>query len=323
MPVAHVDVQLTPADLARELRADVVAGLSASPKTLPPKYFYDAAGSELFEQITELPEYFPTRVERQLLREHAGEIAEISGADTLIELGSGSSSKTRLLLDAFSVDGKLRTYVPQDVSESALRDAADKLSVEFPGLAVHGIVGDFTGTLDTLPSAGHRLIAFLGGTIGNFTPALRKEFLGSLGGALRPGEHALIGAGMVIDPAVQVAAYDDAAGVTAQFNRNVLRVINAELGGTFAPEEFDHHALWDAANSWIEMRLRARQPMEVRIEDLDLTVQLAAGEEIRTEISAKFTPDSLAAELAAAGMVPQRSWTDADSRFMLILARRV
>lgn len=322
MSVARVDVQLTPADLARELRADVVAGLSASPKTLPPKYFYDAAGSELFEQITELPEYFPTRVERQLLREHAGEIAEISGADTLIELGSGSSSKTRLLLDALSTDGKLRTYVPQDVSESALRDAAAKLAVEFPGLAVHGIVGDFTGTLDTLPAAGHRLIAFLGGTIGNFTPTLRQAFLSSLGGALHPGEHALIGAGLVIDPAVQIAAYDDAAGVTAQFNRNVLRVINGELGGTFVPEEFDHRALWDATNSWIEMRLRARQAMEVRIENLDLTVQLAAGEEIRTEISAKFTPAGLESELAASGMVAQRSWTDEDSRFMLILARR-
>lgn len=322
MAVASVDVQVTPADLARELRADVAAGLTATPKTLPPKWFYDAAGSKLFERITALPEYFPTRVERELLRRHAGEIAELSRADTLIELGSGSSSKTRLLLTALSADGLLKTYVPQDVSETALRGAAEELAADFPGLAVRGIVGDFTGTLDTLPTAGHRMIAFLGGTIGNFTPALRQKFWGSLGAALRPGEHALIGAGLVIDPATLIAAYDDAAGVTAEFNRNVLRVINGELGGDFRPECFDHVALWDSAHSRIEMRLRARKAMAVRVADLGLDVRLAAGEEIHTEISAKFTVEGLEAELTASGMVPQRSWVDGDRRFLLVLARR-
>lgn len=322
MAMASVDVQLTPEDLARELRADVAAGLSVTPKTLPPKWFYDAEGSRLFERITGLPEYFPTRVERELLRLHAGEIAGISDADTLIELGSGSSSKTRLLLTALSADGRLRHYVPQDVSETALRGAARELAADYPGLAVHGIVGDFTGALDTLPASGHRLIAFLGGTIGNFTPQLRQKFLSGLAAALGPGEHALIGAGLVIDPATQIAAYDDAAGVTAEFNRNVLRVINNELGGEFEPEAFDHVALWDSENSRIEMRLRARKAMSVRIADLGVEVAIAAGEEIHTEISTKFTVAGLEAELAASGMVPQRTWVDRGRRFSLMLARR-
>lgn len=322
MALASMDIQLTPADLASELRADVAAGLAQYPKSLPPKWLYDAAGSDLFEQITALPEYFPTRVERELLRLHADEIAACSGADTLIELGSGSSTKTRLLLNALSANGGLTTYVPQDVSESALRGAAAELSTDFPDLDVRGIVGDFTGTLDTLPGAGHRLIAFLGGTIGNFTPSLRGTFLSSLGSALKPGEHALIGVGLVIDPAVQIAAYDDAAGVTAQFNRNVLSVINRELGGDFESAAFEHVALWDSANSWIEMRLRARKAMTVRIEALDMTVDFAAGEEIHTEISSKFTLPDFEAELAGSGLIPQRSWVDPHERFTLVLARR-
>lgn len=312
-----IDVHLTPQDLARQLREDVAAGLTSGPKSLPPKWFYDAAGSELFERITRLPEYFPTRVERGLLREHAREIAEISGAQTLVELGSGSSEKTHLLLEALD---QLKTYVPQDVSEAALRAAADVLEAEFPRLNVHGVVGDFTGTLAALPTAGRRLVAFLGGTVGNFTPPLRREFLAGLSGALTPGEHVLIGGGLVIEPAVLVAAYDDAAGVTAEFNRNVLRVVNRELGADFEPEAFEHVALWDRAHSWIELRLRARKPMAVRIADLDLTVRFAAGEELHTEISAKFTVPGFEAELAAAGLVPVRTWVDPARSFGLFLA---
>ncbi|WP_024794530.1 L-histidine N(alpha)-methyltransferase [Tomitella biformata] len=322
MAKTTVEVHLTPQDLAAQLRADVAAGLSAAPKTLPPKWFYDAVGSELFERITQLPEYFPTRLERELLRRHSDEIAAISGADTLVELGSGSSTKTRLLLTAFEACGQLKTYVPQDVSESALRAAARLLETEFPDLTVRGVVGDFTGTLAALPAEGRRLVAFLGGTIGNFDPAERRDFLVGLSGALTVGEHVLVGVGLVTDPAALVAAYDDAAGVTAQFNRNVLRVVNRELGADFTPDAFDHVALWDSANSWIEMRLRARRDMIVRVDELGMTVRFAAGEELRTEISAKFALADFEAELAAVGLEPARGWCDPGQRFGLVLARK-
>ncbi len=316
---ALLDIHLTDVDADTALRGDVRAGLTASPKELPPKWFYDARGSELFEQITELPEYYPTRTEAALLARSVEEIALASGAQTLVELGSGSSSKTRLLLDAFGRTGTLRRYVPQDVSESALRLAMDALAVEYPDLELHGVVGDFTKHLDRLPRGDRRMVAFLGGTIGNLTRDERYEFLRRLRAVLEPGEQLLLGTGLVVDESVMVAAYDDAAGVTAEFNRNVLHVLNRELRADFDVEAFTHRALWDAANSWIEMRLVAQRAMSVHLAELDLTVEFARGEEMRTEISTKFRPDGVREALEATGFTVAQTWTDPDERFALTL----
>ncbi|MEV6957636.1 L-histidine N(alpha)-methyltransferase [Streptomyces sp. NPDC051207] len=299
------------------LRADVLQGLTATPKTLPPKWFYDAHGSELFERITELPEYYPTRAEREILVDRSGEIAAATGARTLIELGSGSSEKTRHLLDAHEA---LRTYVPVDVSESALTLAGQALVTERPGLRVHALIADFTAALTLPETPGPRLVAFLGGTIGNLLPGERAAFLSSVRALLSPGDALLLGTDLVKDEEVLVRAYDDAAGVTAAFNKNVLSVVNRELGADFHPDAFDHVALWDAEREWIEMRLRSRTAQTVKIPALDLAVDFAAGEELRTEVSAKFRKEGVRAELAAAGLDLARWWTDAAGRFALSLS---
>jgi L-histidine N-alpha-methyltransferase len=317
---ALLDIHLTDRDAAAALRADARAGLTATPKHLPPKWFYDARGSALFEEITALPEYYPTRTEAALLARSVDEIAVASGADTLVELGSGSSAKTRLLLDALHRAGTLRRYVPQDVSEAALRGALDELAAAYPGLALHGVVGDFTADLDKLPGGHRRMVAFLGGTIGNLVPAERAAFLTALRAVLEPGETLLLGTGLVVDEATLVAAYDDAAGVTAEFNRNVLHVLNRELDAEFDVDAFAHRALWDAQHEWIEMRLVARRAMAVRVAALGLDVQFAAGEEMRTEISAKFRPGGVRGWLEATGWEVRRTWTDPDERFALTLA---
>ncbi|WP_431977157.1 L-histidine N(alpha)-methyltransferase [Micromonospora haikouensis] len=319
MSAEPLEIYLEEQDLGRSLRDDVRTGLTARPKWLPPKWFYDARGSELFEEITRLPEYYPTRAERAVLAERAGEIAELTGAKTLIELGSGSSEKTRLLLDAFTRRGGLGTFVPLDVSVSALRQSTEQIATDYPGLRVRGIVGDFTRHLDRLPTGGRRLVIFLGGTIGNLLPAERAGFLAAMRASLEPGDWLLIGTDLVKDPSIVVPAYDDAAGVTAEFNRNVLRVVNRELGADFDPEAFAHVALWDPEREWIEMRLRAERPVRARV--LDLDVEFAAGEELRTEVSAKFRPEGIAAELAAAGFTAREFWTDADGLFGVTLAR--
>ncbi|MEU8896384.1 L-histidine N(alpha)-methyltransferase [Nocardia sp. NPDC048505] len=318
-----LDIHLSDADLTAALRADARHGLTATPKSLPPKWFYDARGSELFEQITELPEYYPTRTERALLERVVGEIARAAQAEVLVELGAGSAAKTRLLLTALGAEGPLKTYVPQDVSTSALRAAADEVAAEFPGLAVHGVVSDFTDTLHNLPGGGRRMIAFLGGTLGNLVPDERAEFLHGIHEVLEPGEHLLLGAGLVIDPAILVPAYDDAAGVTAEFNRNVLHVLNNRLGADFEPEKFAHIALWDDEQEWIEMRLAATEDMVVTVRDLDLTVRFARGEQLRTEISAKFQLTGLEKELGTAGFSADHVWTDPEDRFALVLATRL
>jgi L-histidine N-alpha-methyltransferase len=318
-----------PADYrASSLRADVLAGLTAVPKALPPKWFYDAEGSELFEKITSLPEYYPTRAERSILGSVSAEIATLTGARVLVELGSGSSEKTRLLLSALRDAGTLRAYVPVDVSETALRLAGDALAAQYPGLAVHAVVSDFEDTLG-LPNGqgddgelpgGPRLVVFLGSTIGNMVPAERAVFLRRIRAALREGDAFLLGTDLVKDPAVLVAAYDDSAGVTAAFNKNVLAVLNAELGADFDLDAFDHVALWDPVNEWIEMRLRSVTAQSVRVRDLGLAVEFAAGEEMRTEVSAKFRRDGIRAELAAAGFAMRSWWTDAEGRFGLSLS---
>ncbi|MGR6319345.1 L-histidine N(alpha)-methyltransferase [Micromonospora soli] len=319
MSAEPLEIYLEEQDLGRSLREDVRIGLTATPKWLPPKWFYDARGSELFEEITRLPEYYPTRAERAVLAAHADDIAGQTRAKTLIELGSGSSEKTRLLLDAFARHGGLGTFVPLDVSVSALRQSTEQIAAAYPRLRVRGIVGDFTRQLDRLPTGGRRLVVFLGGTIGNLLPQERAEFLTAMRAALETGDWLLIGTDLVKDPNVIVPAYDDAAGVTADFNRNVLRVINRELGADFDPEAFRHVAVWDPEHEWIEMRLRAERPIRAHV--LDLTVDFAAGEELRTEVSAKFRPEGIAAELAAAGFARRAFWTDPEGLFGVTLAR--
>jgi L-histidine N-alpha-methyltransferase len=316
-----LELYLNASDLAEELRTDARAGLTASPKQLPPKWFYDARGSALFEEITRLPEYYLTRAERAVLTDQSDKIARITEAKTLIELGSGSSEKTRLLLDALQAHGTLGRFVPLDVSEPALRDAVAALSTDYRGLDVRGVVGDFTRHLAHLPAVSARLVAFLGGTVGNLLPEQRRSFLAHLRGALEPGEWLLLGADLVKDPAVLVRAYDDAAGVTAEFNRNVLHLLNRELCADFDPDAFDHVALWDSDNEWIEMRLRARTAMQVRLRRLDLNVRFAAGEELRTEVSAKFRRAGIERELARAGFAVRHWWTDRDRLFSVSLAQ--
>ncbi|MEQ4304552.1 L-histidine N(alpha)-methyltransferase [Plantactinospora sp. B6F1] len=319
MTADPLEIYLEEGDLARALRSDVRTGLTDTPRWLPPKWFYDARGSELFEEITRLPEYYPTRAERAVLAARAGEIARLTDAKTLIELGSGSSEKTRLLLDALTARGSLGTFVPLDVSVSALEQSTTEIAAAYPGLRVRGIVGDFTRHLDRLPAGGRRLVAFLGGTIGNLLPAERAGFLAALRSALERGDWLLLGTDLVKDPGVLVPAYDDAAGVTAEFNRNVLRVLNRELGADFEVDAFEHVALWDPDQRWIEMRLRARRPVRVRVLDLDLV--FAEGEELRTEISAKFRPEDVDAELAAAGFTGRARWTDDGGLFAVTLAQ--
>jgi L-histidine N-alpha-methyltransferase len=316
-----IDVHLIPDDGERSLHRDARLGLTSSPKWLPPKWFYDPRGSDLFEEITRLPEYYPTRAEAEILAAHAGDIAARSGAQTLVELGSGSSQKTRLLLDALARAGTLRQYVPLDVSESALRDAVGAIHGDYPTLAIHGVVADFTQHLDRVPGQTPRMVAFLGGTIGNFLPQERADFLGDLHDRLVPGEWLLLGTDLVKDAGVLVAAYDDAAGVTAEFNRNVLAVLNRELDGDFDLGNYQHVAIWDAENEWVEMRLRALHDAKVTLLHLDLDIALRAGEEIRTEISAKFRREGVAGELAKAGFDMDSWWTDPQGRFALALAK--
>ncbi|HEX4657160.1 MAG TPA: L-histidine N(alpha)-methyltransferase [Streptosporangiaceae bacterium] len=314
-------VQAQPARYLDQLRTDVRAGLSATPKTLPPKYFYDARGSELFDEITRLPEYYLTRAETAILQRHAAGIARLSRCESLVELGSGTSAKTRLLLRALLDGGTLREFVPFDVDPAVLTEASDALVAEYPGLRVEPFLGDFERDLGALPAGGRRMIAFLGSTVGNLEPPARGAFLAQVAAALRPGDTFLLGADLVKDRERLLRAYDDAAGVTAEFNRNILVVVNRELDADFAVEEFGHVAVWDAADEWIEMRLRSAREQQVTIGDLGLTVSFAAGEELRTEISAKFRREKIEAELAAAGLRALRFWTDPDGDFGLTLAQ--
>jgi L-histidine Nalpha-methyltransferase len=308
----------------RVLADDVLDGLTRPFKELPPKHFYDARGSELFDRICELPEYYPTRTERQILERSAAAIVEETGAAELVELGSGSADKARILLDAMDRAGTLRRYVPFDVSQHALESAARELVAEYSGLHVEGVIGDFERHLANVPDsdAGPRIVALLGGTIGNFPPGTRRRLLREIGRLLGPEDRLLLGTDLVKDPAVIEAAYDDPDGVTAEFNRNVLRVINRELGADFTPEAFDHVAFYDGRNEWIEMRLRARRPHSVLVADLGLRVEFAAGEELRTEISAKFTRRRIETDFRAAGLKLERWYTDPDDLFAVSLASR-
>jgi L-histidine N-alpha-methyltransferase len=313
-------------DDERSLANDVLDGLTKPFKELAPKHFYDARGSELFEQITEQPEYYPTRTELAILSDSAAEIVALTGAGELVELGAGASDKARVLLDAMHDAGTLRRYIPLDVSHSVVEDAARTLIEDYEDLQVHGVVGDFERHLEHLPDAvdregGNRIIALLGGTIGNFPPGTRRNVLGKIAALLGPGDRLLLGTDLVKDPHVIEAAYNDAAGITAEFNRNLLHVLNRELDGDFQPESFEHIAFYDRRNEWVEMRLRATRASSVYIADLDLRVEFAAGEELRTEISAKFTRAHVEADLEASGLELERWFTDDEQLFAVTMAR--
>jgi L-histidine Nalpha-methyltransferase len=323
-PLAHPDIRidtyLGEGD-ERSLAQDAREGLSRPLKELPPKHFYDSRGAELFDQICDLPEYYPTRTERAILNDSANELAELTGAIELVELGSGTAAKTRVLLDAMSERDQLVRYIPVDVTEDMVRDCAHELTSEYPGLQVHGVVGDFERHLSQIPAPrGPRLVVFLGGTIGNFPPADRAAFLRQIAALLAPGDHLLMGTDLVKDPSVLEAAYDDSQGVTAEFNRNLLHVLNRELDANFNPEDFEHVARFDRHNEWIEMRLRSRRHHTVTVRALELPVHFREGEEMRTEISAKFTRERVSDDLADAGLSLVRWLTDPDEQFALTLS---
>jgi L-histidine Nalpha-methyltransferase len=316
-------------DDERTLANDVLDGLTKPFKELAPKHFYDARGSELFEQICEQPEYYPTRTELAILQARAGEIVSDTAAGELVELGAGASDKARILLDAMRDAGRLRRYIPLDVSESVVESAARTLVTDYPGLQVHGVVGDFERHLEHVPGTetdptrpgGNRIVALLGGTIGNFPPGTRRAVLGKIAGLLSAEDRLLLGTDLVKDPHVIEAAYNDSAGVTAEFNRNLLHVVNRQLDADFAPDSFAHVAFYDRRHEWVEMRLRATRACSVLVGGLDLRVDFAAGEELRTEISAKFTRERIAADLEASGLELEQFYTDDKDLFSLSMAR--
>ncbi len=304
----------------RALRRDVRDGLTATPKSLPPKWFYDSVGSDLFDQITRLPEYYPTRAEAEILRRRAVDIAAASGADTLVELGSGTSEKTRILLDALHEGGSLRRFIPFDVDAGVLESAGAAIGAEYPGIEIDAVCGDFEEHLGKIPRVGRRLVVFLGSTIGNLTAGPRKQFLDALAESLQPGDTLLLGTDLVKDVDRLVRAYDDEAGVTAAFNKNVLAVVNRELAADFDLAAFEHVARWNPDDERIEMWLRANTAQRVRIGDLDLAVDFGVGEEMLTEVSCKFRTEGVAEELAAVGLRRISWWTDDAGDFGLSLA---
>lgn len=319
----RVTVHLDPADWSAHLAAATRRGLGDRPPWTPPVWFYDEVGSRLFDAITRLPEYYPTGAERSILAERSADIARLTGARTVFELGSGTSDKTRLLLDALSDAGTLRRFVPFDVSEEVLRASASVVADAYPGVQVDAVVGDFHRHLDRVTTGDRTLLAFLGSTIGNLDPDQRRRFLTGVHRALSPGDWFLLGTDLVKSVPRLIAAYDDAAGVTAAFNRNALAVMNRELDADFDPDAFEHRAHWDPAENRIEMHLVARTDQVVVLGELDgQVVELRRGEHLRTEISTKFTVDGVADELAAAGLVPVERWTDDAGDVLLTLARR-
>lgn len=322
-PSVNVDVHL-PADWADgEMRDDIRRAFTNQPLVLPPKWLYDDRGSGLFDQITRLEEYYPTEAERSILAARADEIAEITKADTVIELGSGTSDKTRTLLDGFHRRGQLHRFTPVDVSEATLIDAANMLAERYEGVEIHALVGDFTRHLNHLPEGGCRLTAFLGGTLGNFYAEERRAFLGALADHLTPGDHLLLGIDLVKSVDRILAAYNDESGLTARFIKNVLDVLNDSLDANFDPDEFEYAPMWDGLEERVDMRLRASVPQQVRIDALDLDVEFGEGEELRVEISTKFRPERLRVELEEAGFVLSHLWADEKADFALVLARVV
>ena len=321
-PHCTIVAHLGPDDLATALRHDARSGLSAIPKRLPPKWFYDERGSQLFDDITRLAEYYPTRRETEILEREAAHIAARTGARTLLELGSGTSTKTRLLLDGLAGAGTLSHIVPVDVCEPVLREAGPQLAARYPGVQVDAVVGDFERHLGRLSLGDATLVAFLGGTVGNLAPPERAKFLGELSDQMESGDWLLLCNDLVKDPDSLVAAYDDAAGVTAEFNRNVLHVLNRELDGDLEPERFAHVARWDPDQQWMEMHLRSEVDQRAHLGALDMDVRFSAGELLHTEISAKFTRERIDGELAAAGLELAELFTDEAGDFAVSLAAK-
>jgi L-histidine Nalpha-methyltransferase len=315
-----LDVRLDATAMRVALERDARAGLVSTPKTLPPVWFYDDVGSDLFDQITRLAEYYPTRAERALLERHALDVALATGAVALVELGAGTCTKTRILLDAFTATGTLRRYVAVDVAESTLVSATEQIAQEYPDLDVTATVADFHHLEGLFEGEGPTLVAFLGGTIGNLEPAERARFLVGLDAELDHFDSFLLGTDLVKDRRRLFAAYDDALGVTAAFNRNVLAVLNRELGANFDPEAFEHVVRFDEAHQWIEMRLRATSAQKVVIPGLGIDLVFEEGEELRTEVSAKFTPGGVRDELDRGGFVVDRQFGADEGEFLLTLS---
>jgi L-histidine Nalpha-methyltransferase len=317
-----VTVLLDAEAASAELLDEVRRGLGVQPRALLPKWLYDERGAGLFDQITRLPEYYPTECERAVLLDHAAAIVDASQATTIVELGSGTSDKTRALLDAFWAQGSLERFVPVDVSEETLRRAAAEITSAYPGLQVDAVVADFTKHLGELDRRGRRMVVFLGGTIGNLDPAERASFFSGLAASMSPGDSLLLGTDLVKNADRLVAAYDDSAGVTEAFIKNSLLVINRQFGGNFVLDAFDYVPFWDGRMSRMDLRLRARLDQRVRLDGADLEFDLKAGEEIRVEISTKFRLEGISAELAAVGLFVANSWTDAAGDFAVTLAMR-
>jgi L-histidine Nalpha-methyltransferase len=306
------------------MAADVRAGLTSPFKELSPRYFYDERGSELFEQITELDEYYPTRCERAILESEAARICEAANNPaSLIELGSGSARKTRVLLDAMRHAGCLDSYCPVDISEEITRDTAGRIATEYDEINVRGLVCDFEFDLERVPVGGPRVIALLGGTIGNFAPHQRASFLRRIANLLDSDDRFLLGTDLVKDPAILESAYNDSKGVTAEFNKNVLAVLNRQLGANFDIDSFEHVARWDPENLWVDIRLRSLQNQVVDVSALNMLVPFGAGEEMRTEISTKFLRPGLEGIYREAGLELTDWWTDPDGLYALSLARAV
>ena len=303
-------------------RDELRGSLAETPRRLPSRFFYDDVGSELFEQICLLPEYYPTRTERSILEHRAAEIVATSGAEELVELGSGAATKTEILLDAMAAADQLRLYVPFDVSEVMVERVAERLVQRYDGLAVHGVVGDFLAHLGAIPEGGRRLAAFLGGTIGNFAPERGREFLASVSRRLAPGDHVLLGTDLIKDAATVEAAYNDSRGVTAAFNLNILTVVNHLAGADFDRSAFHHRAFWNDERHRIEMRLVSQCRQRVTLGELDLVIDLAEGEEILTEISTKYDRRKVEALVAGAGLELVGWYTDPQDLFALSLSRK-
>ena len=315
-------MNLPPGGPLSGMAADVRAGLSSPFKELAPRYFYDELGSELFEQITELEEYYPTRCEREILSTRSGEICEAANRPaSLIELGSGSARKTRVLLDAMRDSRCLETYCPVDISEEITRSTAEQIATEYEDINVRGLVCDFEFDLERVPVGGPRVIALLGGTIGNFDPHARASFLRRIANLLGPDDRFLLGTDLVKDQGKLEAAYNDSRGVTAEFNKNVLAVLNRELGADFDLGCFEHVARWDPENLWVDIRLRSLKNQVVKFPALDMVVPFGAGEEMRTEISTKFLRQGLDGIYAEAGLELTDWWTDPEGLYALSLAR--
>jgi L-histidine Nalpha-methyltransferase len=316
--VTHIDQ----ADLDAQLRNDAREGLTSSRKRLPAKWFYDERGSQLFDDITRLPEYYLTRSERQILLERSPDLAGQTAADTIVELGCGMSEKTRILLDAFRDAGCLRRFVPFDVDPETLSLAASRLLEIYPDIEVRGIVGDFERHLDTIGQPGQTMVTFLGSTIGNLDGLQRAAFLDQLASSLKPGDFFLVGVDLVKDAAVIDAAYNDSAGITADFNLNILSVLNRRLDGDFDLGRFTHVARYDEEDERIEMWLRSTCDQRVRLAAVDLEITFAEGELLHTEISCKFRKEGLEQELSEAGLEPRRWWTDPGNNFALSLSHK-